>query len=79
MERLLEFLSDLFLSIYIAIVDAIDAFLPSTPSQYQIGSMIAQLPTDNFGFYFMLESAQVVFVVLGLVVVYKLIKILPLT
>lgn len=79
MEQLLEFLSDLFLSIYFAIVDALDSFLPSTSPQYQIGTMMSNLPADNFAFYFVVECAQVLFTVLGLVVVYKLIKILPFT
>ena len=79
MERILEYLNDLLLAIYHALVDAIDAFLPSTPTQYQIGSMLAQLPTESFTYYFLIECASVVFVVLGLVVGYKLIKILPLT
>ena len=79
MERLLEFLSDLFLSIYKALVDAIVAFWPSTPDEYTIGAMLSNLPTDSFAFYFVMEAADVVIVVVSLVAIYKLIKILPLT
>lgn len=79
MESLIQFLSDLFLGIYKALVDVIDAFLPSTPPSIQVSTMLSNLPTDSFAYYFVLESLEIVTTVVALVAIYKLIKILPLT
>lgn len=79
MEQLLEFLSDLFLGIYKAFVDALLLIWPSTPDGYTIGELLSNLPTDSFTYYFVLESAEVVAVVVSLVALYKFIKILPFT
>ena len=80
MRNILDWLGDLLLAIYRAIVDAIAAVLPSTPESAKLGTIIQNVyTTDSFFDYFLLQVAEVVFIVVGLVVVYKLIKILPLT
>lgn len=80
MENILDWLGELLLNIYKAFVDAIAVVLPSTPDAYQLGTLITNVYTsDNFFNYFLFKCAEVVFVIVGLVVVYKFIKILPLT
>ena len=79
MERIVEFLSDLFLAIYKTLVDVIDFFLPSTPENLKIASLLSNLPTDSFIYYFVVECAAVVGTVIALIAIYKLVKILPFT
>ncbi len=79
MQHLLQFLSDLFLGIYKAVVDAIAVIWPSTPDSLKLATIIAQFPSDSFAYFAIVEVAIVVATVIGLVAVYKLVKILPFT
>ncbi len=79
MQNLLQFLSDLFLSIYKAFVDAIAAIWPSTPESLKLGSILSSLPSDSFAYFAIVEVSYTVASVVALVALYKFIKILPLT
>lgn len=80
MSRLLEFLADLLLGIYFAIVDAIAGFLPSTPEQFKLGSILtAFLAEYTFMDYFVIQIGLGVLGILAIALVYKVVKILPFT
>lgn len=81
MENIIQFLADLLLDVYVAIVDAIDLALPSTPEALKIGTILsAYLGNGNdLADYYAVRAAQSVTAIITFVVIYKLIKILPFT
>lgn len=79
MERVFEFLSDLLLAIYKALVDAIFSIWPSTPDSLKLGTILSSFPSDSFAYFAIIEVSYSVAGVVALVAIYKIIKILPLT